>query len=51
MRSSLSLVYLAVAIVSAVPVAEHEKRQSAEFDYVIVGVRCFHHISRYFAEE
>ncbi|CAN9280516.1 unnamed protein product [Alternaria sp. RS040] len=37
MRSSLSLVYLAVAIVSAVPVAEHEKRQSAEFDYVIVG--------------
>jgi hypothetical protein len=46
MRTSLSLVYLAVSLVSAVPVAEHQKRQNAEFDYVIVGVRCPHPMLR-----
>ncbi|KNG48376.1 gmc oxidoreductase [Stemphylium lycopersici] len=39
MRTSLalSLVTLLIPLVVAVPVAEHEKRQNAEFDYVIVG--------------
>ncbi|KAF1837679.1 GMC oxidoreductase [Decorospora gaudefroyi] len=37
MRTSLFSIALVVSLVSAVPVAENEKRQSAEFDYVIVG--------------
>jgi choline dehydrogenase len=39
MRTSLTLVTLFLSLASAVPVAEHEKRQNAEFDYVIIGVR------------
>lgn len=38
MRASIICIVLTSLIVSAVPVVDKEKRQNAEFDYVIVGV-------------
>ncbi|KAJ4372795.1 hypothetical protein N0V86_008161 [Didymella sp. IMI 355093] len=37
MRVHLACISLVALLVSAVPVAENEKRQNAEFDYVIIG--------------
>ncbi|KAF1925621.1 GMC oxidoreductase [Didymella exigua CBS 183.55] len=37
MRTYLRCIPLLAVLVSAVPVAENEKRQNAEFDYVIIG--------------
>jgi len=38
MRTYHTFVPLLALLVSAVPVAENEKRQNAAFDYVIIGV-------------
>lgn len=38
MHNYLAYISLIALLVSAVPVAENEKRQNAEFDYVIIGV-------------
>jgi hypothetical protein len=33
---------LVALLVSLVPIADNEKRQDAEFDYVIIGACCLH---------
>jgi hypothetical protein len=38
MLNVLLFILLGVSLVFAIPVAEHEKRLNAEFDYVIIGV-------------
>lgn len=42
MRKYLGYILLRALLVSAVPVAEKEKRQNADFDYVIIGVSFYH---------
>lgn len=44
MRTYLTYIPLVALLVSAVPVAENEKRQNAEFDYVIIGVSSYHRV-------
>lgn len=39
MRNHLTFIPLFALLISAVPVGENEKRQSATFDYVIIRVR------------
>ena len=47
MRTFISYVPLVALLVSAVPVAETEKRQNADFDYVIIGVGSYHQLRRH----
>lgn len=45
MYKYLIYVPLVALLAAAVPVAENEKRQNAEFDYVIIGVCLLNHRS------